>query len=203
MTIVRWKPSLETDSLRRQFDRLFYDLDPISFDSFNLYPESTIFPELKIEIEETDSSILVRAEVPGIDPKNLDVEVSPYAVYITGENRYEKQSEDRGYVRSQLSYSKFQRVIPMPAEVKPQQVKTELKNGVLTLNLPKLDSGDQQVYKVRLAQSEPQIIAGEEKFRSRKGLQAVSQKLKAGMNKLSEWLNQPLKLPRWFRFNKQ
>lgn len=71
------------------------------------------------------------------------------AVSIAGEHRYEKRSESNGNFRSEFLYGSFQRVISLPAKVQNQPVKADLKNGILTLNLAKLQAQN-KVFKVNL-----------------------------------------------------
>jgi HSP20 family protein len=80
----------------------------------------------------------------------LDVRVSENAVSISGEHSEEKRTEEKGYFRSELQYGQFQRVVPLPIAVKHDQVKSEFKDGVLTLTLPKAESSPSNVTKVDL-----------------------------------------------------
>lgn len=84
----------------------------------------------------------------------LNIQVTQEAVSIASEHRYEKRSESNGNFRSEFRYGSFQRVIPLPAKVQNQQVKADLKDGILTLNLPKLQEEQNKVFKVNLGQSQ-------------------------------------------------
>ncbi len=95
----------------------------------------------------------MRAEIPGIEGKDLDVQVSKEAVSIAGETRHESKTEDRGYFRSEFRYGKFQRTIPLPVPIKNDQVKAEFKNGILTLTLPKVEEAKNRVVKINLEDS--------------------------------------------------
>jgi HSP20 family protein len=146
MALVRWQPFQEMENIRRQMDRMFDELA-----SFNRDFTTTWTPA--IELEDTDDNLILRAEIPGIEGKDLDVQVSKEAVSIAGETRHESRTEDRGYFRSEFRYGKFQRTIPLPVPVKNDQVKAEFKNGILTLTLPKVEEAKNRVVKINLEDS--------------------------------------------------
>lgn len=150
MAIVRWNPWHEIDTLQRQFDRLFEDA-----------LMSTARSELKAftripaaELEETADAIHLKLELPGIDAKELDVEVMENAVSVKGERKFETKSdtdsETKGTTRSEFHYGKFQRVIPLPARIQNTQVQAEYKDGILNLTLPKTVEEKNKVVKVNL-----------------------------------------------------
>ncbi|MEA5616615.1 Hsp20/alpha crystallin family protein [Cronbergia sp. UHCC 0137] len=144
--IDRWDPFREVDSLQRQMNRVFDRLIPTDGGErggFNLIPAA--------EIEETDDALHLRLEVPGIEAKDINVEVTPDSVSISGERRSETKAEREDYIRSEFRYGKFQRVIPLPSLVQNEQVKAEYKDGILRLTLPKAESERQKAIKVNIA----------------------------------------------------
>lgn len=154
MSLIRWQPLKELDTLRHQMNHLFDEL----VRSDREFPE---FPKLDnalwapaIELKETDTNLILKAVVPGIEAKDLDVQVSEHAVSIAGEHRQEKHTEEKGYFRSELQYGQFQRTVPLPASVRHDQVQSEFKDGVLTLTLPKAEPTRQNVTKINLTTQE-------------------------------------------------
>lgn len=143
MAMIRWQPFQEMESLRRQMDRMFDEMP-------GLNREAQINWKPAIELKSTNDSVVVRAEIPGVEGKDLDIRVSREAVVISGETRYENSSEDKGFFRSEFRYGKFQRVIPLPVEVQNDQVKADFNNGILTLTLPKVEAAKNSVVKVSL-----------------------------------------------------
>jgi HSP20 family protein len=143
MALVRWQPFHEMETLRRQMDRMFDDLA-----GFNREFSTNGAPA--IELQDTDENLILRAEVPGIEGKDLDIQVGREAVSIAGETRYENKTEERGYLRSEFRYGKFQRTIPLPVSIKNDQVQAEFKNGILTLTLPKAEEAKNKVVKINL-----------------------------------------------------
>lgn len=145
MALVRWEPRREMDTLRREMNRLFEDfLTPITGENGGL----TFAPAA--ELEETPEAIQLRLEIPGIEAKDLDVQVTAESVAISGERRTESRTEEKGMVRSEFRYGKFQRIIPMPVRIDNQNVHAEYKDGILRLTLPKVEEEKHKVVKVNL-----------------------------------------------------
>ncbi len=138
MTLIRWQPISEMETLRRQMDRVFGEMR-----SLNTETQATWQPA--IELQNTEESIIVRSLLPGIEAKDLDIRVTTEAVAISGEHRQEQD-----YLRSEFRYGKFQRVIALPVAVQNDRVTAEFKNGILTLTLPKVVDTRRQAIKVNL-----------------------------------------------------
>lgn len=113
-----------------------------------------------VELQATDENLILRAQIPGVEAKDLDVQVTRDAVFLSGEHRYENKAENKGYFRSECRYGKFQRTIPLPVQVQNERVQAEFKNGILTLTLPKHENAQRRV--VRLNLGETGAIAGSE-----------------------------------------
>ncbi|MBE9188916.1 Hsp20/alpha crystallin family protein [Gloeocapsopsis crepidinum LEGE 06123] len=144
MTLIRWQPFQEIETLRRQMDQVFEELA-----SNNQQPET--FWKPAVELKDTEDSLILRAEIPGVEGKDLDVQVTREAVAIRGEYRREQQAQERGLFRSEFRYGKFQRVVGLPVAVQNDQVQAEFKNGILTLTLPKVTEARRKVVKVNIA----------------------------------------------------
>ena len=80
---------------------------------------------------------VVCAEIPGVDPKDIDVSVEDGTLSIKGEKKYEREENEKGQYRTERSYGAFERTIALPAEVDEGKAKAEFKKGVLKLTLPK------------------------------------------------------------------
>lgn len=145
MALVRWEPFREVESLQRQLNRLFDEIAPTGRRG-----EEGIAFIPSAEIEETRDAVHLKVEVPGVDSKDLDVQVSPEAVSISGERKLEIKTEERGITRTEFRYGRFQRVIPLPTRVQHDQVQAEYKDGILKLRLPKAEEDRNKVVKVNL-----------------------------------------------------
>lgn len=147
MALIRWQPFQEIETLRRQFDQLFDELA-----GGNRESQMTWAPS--VELQDTESSLILRAQIPGVEAKDLDVQVTRDAIAISGEHRYENQGNEKGYFRSEFRYGKFQRIIPLPVQVKNDQVQADFKNGILTLTLPKVEAAQRRVVKINLGENQ-------------------------------------------------
>ncbi|MEH2211766.1 Hsp20/alpha crystallin family protein [Nostoc sp.] len=148
MTLVRWNPWREIDTLQYQINSLFEDTRVPSglFDKgLSKVPAA--------EIQETEDAIHLKIELPGIEAKDLDVQVTENAVYVSGERKSETKTEEKGVTRSEFHYGKFKRVIPLSARIKNTNVTADYKDGILNLILPKTEQEKNKVVKVNLEQS--------------------------------------------------
>jgi HSP20 family protein len=155
MLVRYWQPLREMETMRRQFDQLFDDLTQ----STSQLSPSQEQPDWRpaVEIKDENNAVIVRAQLPGMDAKGLNVEVTREAVLIAGEHRHEQKTEEAGFFKSEFRYGKFRRVLPLPVAVQNDKVEAEYKDGVLTLTLPKVEAVRNQVVKVNLlgGQTEP------------------------------------------------
>ncbi|QIR36096.1 Hsp20/alpha crystallin family protein [Tolypothrix sp. PCC 7910] len=148
MTLVRWNPWREIDTLQRQLNDLFEDTRV----------PSALFERAGVrvpaaELQETETAILLKLEIPGMEAKDLDVQVTEKAVYVSGERKQETKTEEKGTTKSEFYYGKFQRVIPLPARVENTSVTADYKDGILNLTLPKVEAEKNKVVKINLDQA--------------------------------------------------
>jgi HSP20 family protein len=123
-------------ALHREMNRLFED----AFRDFGgaLGPFGTAFSGAgwpSVEISETEKDVTVTAELPGLDEKDVEVLLEDDALVLRGEKRAETEDKDRAF--NERFYGRFERVIPLGAEVDEGQISANFKNGVLTVKLPK------------------------------------------------------------------
>jgi HSP20 family protein len=88
-------------------------------------------------VAESDKEVIVRAEIPGIDPKELDVTVTGNQLVVSGEKKESTEKKDKGFYHNETRYGSFRRVIPLPEGVDSEHVDAQYANGVLTLKLQK------------------------------------------------------------------
>ncbi|MBD2431201.1 MULTISPECIES: Hsp20/alpha crystallin family protein [Fischerella] len=145
MALVRYNPWQEMNALQSQLNRLFDE----SFMPSRLWKDGDVKVPAA-ELQETESAILLKLEIPGMEAKDLDVQVTEDAVYVSGERKSERKTEEKGYTRSEFHYGKFQRVIPLPARIQNTNVTADYKDGILNLTLPKTEAEKNKVVKVNL-----------------------------------------------------
>ncbi len=91
-----------------------------------------------IDVEETDNALIVTADLPGIDPKDVDITVSPEGrLIIKGERKEQKEGKEKNYWRSERSFGTFSRTLQLPASVEADNITATTSNGVITLSIPK------------------------------------------------------------------
>ena len=144
MALIHWQPFQEIEGLQRDMNRLFDRFVTADEDRLNI----AFAP--KVELQETADAIHLKAEIPGIDVKDIDVQVSAEAVSISGERKEETKTEAKGMTRTEFRYGQFQRVIPLPARVENTSVQADYKNGILQLILPKAAEEKNKVVKVNI-----------------------------------------------------
>jgi HSP20 family protein len=145
MALIRWQPFQEVETLHRQMDRIFNDL-------YRVERNNQIAWQPAIELKNTDETIILKAEIPGVEGKDLDVRVTREAVAISGEHRYEKKVAENDLFRSEFRYGKFQRLISLPSAVQNDRVQADFTNGILTLTLPKVEAANKRAVKINLVE---------------------------------------------------
>jgi HSP20 family protein len=124
-------------TLRQEMDRLFdtFLRDPFAEMDFPWMKRSQFVPA--VDVSEQDDEVCVRAEIPGIDPKDLDVSITGNQLVLSGEKKESKETKEKGYFHSETHYGAFHRTVPLPEGVDSQQVDAHYADGVLTLKIKK------------------------------------------------------------------
>ncbi len=148
MAIIRYNPWSEMDSVQRQINRVFNDiLTPTSLaesGNYSKYPAA--------ELTETTEALILKLEVPGIQPSDINIEATAKSVSVSGERKSEAPAEDTQAVsfRTEFRYGNFARVIPLPVRIQNTEVKAEYTDGILSLTLPKAEEEKNKVVRVSL-----------------------------------------------------
>jgi HSP20 family protein len=129
------------DEMDRMFDTMFHRgwLRPFR----ELWPEwgrlegTLEFATPRVDVIDRDEEILVRAEVPGVEKKDLNVDLSGQLLTIHGERRKEEKKEEGEYFRAEIARGAFTRTIQVPEDVELEKAKAEFKDGILEIHLPK------------------------------------------------------------------
>jgi HSP20 family protein len=137
MSLIKWQPLEELSVLRQQINRMFDDI-------VHEEPGMRMFPKMKqtpwvpaIELQEMGTELLLKVQVPGLEPEKLDIQVSENAVFLTGEYQDQKEVTDQGITRSEFHYGRFTRLVPLPSAIQKEQVTAKMADGLLTLTMPK------------------------------------------------------------------
>lgn len=153
MALIRWQPFHEMEALQRDMNRMFEALASNEQTSMR----QSFMP--LAEMEQTEDTIHLKVEVPGMNANDLDVQVTKDAVMITGERKSESKSEKNGMKRSEFRYGSFSRTIPLPVPIDNNQVKGDYQDGILTLELPKVQKQENKVTKVNLGSRDSKNIS--------------------------------------------
>lgn len=90
-----------------------------------------------VDIFETDNDLVLKADLPDIDPKAIEIQIENGTLTLKGERKFEQQNNHKGYHRLERSYGSFVRAFSLPETVDPENVKADYKAGVLTVTLAK------------------------------------------------------------------
>jgi len=121
-------------SLRQEMDNLFDRF----FDRRPFAGEGTVsLWRPVLDVSETPKQVVVKAELPGVDPKEIDISLHDNILTLRGERKQEKEEKDENYHRVERSYGAFVRSFRLPAEVESEKVDASYKDGVLTIKLKK------------------------------------------------------------------
>ncbi len=122
-------------AFRREVNRLFdnFFTQPLRFSD----DDGSFSPT--VDISETDANIKVKAELPGMDEKNVELLLDENSLTIRGEKKDESERTEEGIQIKESSFGRFERIIPLPTEIESERVDAKFKRGVLTVTLPKTE----------------------------------------------------------------
>jgi HSP20 family protein len=123
--------------LRTEMDRLFETFlrEPFRSVGWPLGSSGAWMPAL--DVAETDQEVIVRAEIPGVDPKDLDVSVTGDVLVVAGEKSESTERKEKNYYHSESHFGSFRRSIQLPTAIDPEKITAEYANGVATIRLAK------------------------------------------------------------------
>jgi len=150
MAIVRWEPFRNLLGTQREFDRLFREAFTPFFGETELSTRSWAPP---VDIYETENNIVLKAELPGIDPKDVEIRVEDNTLYLKGERKHEKEVKEENYHRVERSYGSFARSFSLPNSIDADKVKAEYKDGLLTLSMPKREEAKPKTIKIDVSKN--------------------------------------------------
>ena len=145
MSLIKYAPFAEFDSFPAGL-RVFQD-------SVNrLFAEPGSRPWVPpVDIQETDQALVVKADLPDMEMKNIDVRLENGTLTLRGHRQFEGQKTEGGWHRVERSYGTFERAFSLPDTVDAEGVKADYKNGVLTVVLPKKELAKPRQVKVEVA----------------------------------------------------
>ena len=142
--LTPWKPSRELSTFRDEIDKLWDRLFKEEMEPFR----REWMPSL--DVSETKNNIVVKAEAPGMESKDIDISLVGDVLTIKGEKKQEKEEKDENYHRIESSYGSFSRSIRLPQEVQREKIKANYKDGVLKITLPKSEEAKAKEVKIKV-----------------------------------------------------
>jgi HSP20 family protein len=138
-------PFRAASALQDQINRLFNDAFERTGEESNLTAWAPA-----VDINETEHELVVKADLPGIDPKDLDIRVENNVLSIRGERKFEKNVNEENYLRVERAYGSFSRSFSLANTVNPDGIKADYQDGVLTLIVPKREEAKPKQIRVNV-----------------------------------------------------
>jgi HSP20 family protein len=146
MDLVPWRPFGEISRLRKEMDSLM-----------NRFFGETAFPKLvseewspAVDISETKDTILIKAELPGMEAKDVNVSISGDILTIKGEKKKEKEEKDESHYYSERYYGSYERSFRLPTSVKSDKAEASFDKGVLKVKLPKVEEAKKKEIEIKV-----------------------------------------------------
>jgi HSP20 family protein len=144
--ITRWDPFREVATLQDRMNRMFND----QFGALTRDESLTGSFVPPVDVYEDENSIQVRLEVPGVEEKDIDIQLENNVLTIRGERKFEKEEKEENFHRIERRYGSFTRSFTMPSTVNPEAVQADYDKGVLKIQLPKRAEAKPKQIKVNL-----------------------------------------------------
>ena len=135
MQLIRWNPIREMYNFRHRMNHMFDNAftpalkEDEALSMWNWKPA--------VDIYDNDRNIVIKAELPGMEKKDIILQVNGRVLTLKGEHSSENEVKEDKYHRRERSYGKFERVFTLPAEVDPDKITADYKDGVLKIDIPK------------------------------------------------------------------
>lgn len=143
MSIMRWDPFGDLSTLKNQMNRFFEH----TFKRGLLAGDEPFGP--RIDLFQTENEVIAMAELPGIQSKeDVEVTLTPDSLNLRGEFKHIHDINEQNIYHSERFYGSFNRTIPLPSEIKPEQSAASYKNGLLEIRMPKTERGRKNTHKI-------------------------------------------------------
>ena len=149
MAIIRWDPFRDMVTLREKMNRMFEDI--FSQRSGEGKEMVTCSWAPAVDIFETEKELVLSAEIPGIDEKDIEIKVEDNTLSLKGERKFEKETKEENYHRLERSYGSFFRAFTLPNSIDPERIQAAHENGVLKITMPKREERQPRKVKIRKA----------------------------------------------------
>jgi HSP20 family protein len=144
--LTPWRPFTELSTFRREMDRLWDSF-------FGERPLARIWEREwtpSLDVSETKDNFVVKAEVPGIDAKDINISLTGDVLTVKGEKKQEREEKEEDYHLVERSYGAFSRSVRLLAEVESGKIEASYKNGILKITLPKSEKVKAKEVKIKV-----------------------------------------------------
>jgi HSP20 family protein len=146
MPIVRWEPFRDLITTQDRMNRLFNETLGRMFGTEEGLNAGNWIPP--VDLYETEHEVVLKAELPGVDSKDVDVSIHDGLLYLKGERKHESEIKEESCRHVERSYGAFGRTFTLPASIDAEKVKADFKDGVLTLTMPKREESKPRKIKI-------------------------------------------------------
>jgi HSP20 family protein len=135
MAIIRWDPFRDMVTLREKMNRMFEDVFTGRSEEGKELAQNTWAPS--VDIYENEIEVVLTAEVPGIEEKDIEIKIEDNTLSLKGERKFKTEMKEENYHRIERAYGSFYRAFTLPNSIDPENIRAEHENGVLKITMPK------------------------------------------------------------------
>lgn len=150
MALVRWRPFRELEMFRREIDRLFDEIFEREFPAPRRAREITRVFVPAVDMYEKPDEIVLKAELPGMNRDDINIELTEDAITISGEIKREEEVKEADYYCAERTYGRFSRTIDLPVKVNMEKAEATYKDGLLEIRLPKAEEAKRKEIKLKV-----------------------------------------------------
>ena len=134
MAIIRWDPFRDLITIREKMNRLFEEVVTSRGEEKDMMSSSW---SPSVDIFETENELVLTAEIPGIDEKDIEIKLEDNTLTLKGERKFEKETKEENYHRIERAYGSFYRSFTLPPYIDQDKISAEHQNGILKVIMPK------------------------------------------------------------------
>ena len=147
MSLIPWRPFRD---LEKWFEEEWPEIWEWPERWLPSVPRGALMRTPRVDVYETDGNVVAEFELPGVDPKNIDVEVKDDMIKVEAKAEEKKEEKKKGYYRKELSRGYYKRIVPLPVNVQENEAEASYKQGVLKVVIPKVESRKKAEKKVKV-----------------------------------------------------
>ena len=147
MSIVRFEPFSGLTAAQNQFDRFLREAFSPAYGAGEASTRTWAPP---VDIYENGDNLVLKAELPGVNPDDVEIRVEENTLYLKGERKFEKEVKEQSYHRVERTYGTFTRTFSLPNSIDADKVTAAYKDGILTLTMPKREEAKPKTIKINV-----------------------------------------------------